>query len=228
MLLMLAVATGAVAQATTGIGFTLLVVPACALLLDAGDVLGTVARLGLLVDLAVVYQGRHALDLRLAGRYLVPAALAVPVALVASALVPERGLVVAAATVTLAGGILLLRPDAIGRGRPVAAGFASGFLGVTVGMSGPPVALDTARQGLSADATRASLAAFFAVVDLTAALVHPTAAGAGITALLAAAAVVGLLAGHHLARRVAGDEVRRGIAVLVVAGALAALARVAL
>jgi hypothetical protein len=41
------------------------------------------------------------------------------------------------------------------------------------------------------------------------------------------AAAVGLVGGHHLARRVDGSEVRRGIAVLVVAGALAALARVA-
>jgi uncharacterized membrane protein YfcA len=228
MLLVLAVVTGALAQATTGIGFTLLVVPACALFLDAGDVLGTVARLGLLVDLAVVWQGRHGLDLRLAGRYLGPAALAVPIALVASAAIPERGLVLVAATVTLAGGLLLLRPDAVGPGRPLAAGFASGFLGVTIGMPGPPVALDTARQGLSPEATRASLAAFFAVVDLTAAIVHPEAAGAGVTALLVVAAVVGLVAGHHVARRVPGHEVRRGIALLVVAGALAALARVAL
>ncbi|MCU1485760.1 MAG: hypothetical protein JWN67_2506 [Actinomycetia bacterium] len=228
MLLVLAVATGALAQATTGIGFTLLVVPACALFLDAGDVLGTVARLGLLVDLAVVWHGRRALDLGMAGRYLLPAGAAVPVALVASALVPERGLVVVAATVTLAGGLLLLRPDAVGRGRPVAAGFASGFLGVTIGMPGPPVALDTARQGLSPEATRASLAAFFAVVDVTAAVVHPAAAGIGVTALLLAGATVGLLAGHHVAHRVPGHEVRRGIAVLVVAGALAALARVAL
>ena len=64
---MLAVATGALAQATTGIGFTLVVVPAAALLLDAGDVLGTVARLGLLVDLVVLWQGRRSFDARLAG-----------------------------------------------------------------------------------------------------------------------------------------------------------------
>jgi uncharacterized membrane protein YfcA len=228
MLLVLAVATGALAQATTGIGFTLLVVPAAALFLDAGDVVGTVARLGLVVDLAVVWQGRRGLDLRLAGRYLGPAAAAVPVALLASAVVPERGLVLAAAGATLVGGVLLLRPEVVGAGRPVGAGFASGFLGVTIGMPGPPVALDTARQGLSPEATRASLAAFFVAVDLAAAAVHPAAAGAATTAVLVLAAAVGLVGGHHLARRVDGGEVRRGIAALVVAGALAALARVAL
>jgi uncharacterized membrane protein YfcA len=201
------------------------VVPACALLLDSGDVLGTVARLGLLVDLVVLWQGRHALDLRLVGTYLAPAAVAVPIGFATSAVVPEGSLVIGAALVTLAAGVLLLRAQTVGAGRPVAAGFASGFLGITVGMSGPPVAIDTAKRGLSPDATRASLAAFFAVVDLTAALAHPRAAGAGVTALLVLAAAVGLLAGHRIARRSGATDLRRAVAVLVVAGALAALAR---
>lgn len=229
IVLLLAVAVGSLAQATTGIGFTLVVVPACALLLDPSDVLGTVARLGLLVDLAVLYQGRRSLDLRHVGGYALPAALAVPAALAASAAVPERGLVGVAAAATMAGGVLLLRQPAVaGAGRPVAAGFASGFLGVTVGMPGPPVAIDSARRGLTPEATRASLAAFFAVLDLAAAVAHPSAVGGGLTALLAAAAAAGLVAGHRVARRADAADLRNALAVLVVAGAAAALARLVL
>ena len=54
LLLVAAVMVGAGAQRATGIGFNVVVGPACALALAPSDVVGTVVRLALVADLAVL------------------------------------------------------------------------------------------------------------------------------------------------------------------------------
>src|SRR3546814_6349922 len=48
------------------------------------------------------------------------------------------------------------------------AGMASSAMGVTAGMAGPPVALQALRSGRPVTESRATLAAFFLVIDLAA------------------------------------------------------------
>lgn len=233
LLLVVAVAAGAVAQGTSGIGFALVAAPACALVLPSDEVVGTVVRLALLVDVAILVQARTHLQLGLVGRYLAASALAVPLAVAASSSVENDVLVVGAAVLALLGAAAVLRggrPTAVAGPPsgplPYLAGFAAGFFGITTGMSGPPVAVEATRRGLSPAATRGSLAAYFAVVDATSSVLNPRALSPGRLILLAAVVGGGLLLGRRIAGRVPDERVRIAVVVLVVASALAAILRV--
>lgn len=236
LVLVVAFALGGFAQGATGIGFALVSAPVCAIVLEPDEVVGTVVRLALVMDLALVARGWRSVDVRTAGTYLVAALVAAPFALVAVAVTPDGLLVVGLALLTLAGALALLlagplQPGAVAAPsvRPqVLAGFTAGFMGVTTGMPGPPVALESARRHVSPARTRATLAVFFACVDLVASVANPRTLRLGPMVVLALAAVVGLL----VAGRVAGDldaaRARRLIGSVVVVSAVAALVRQAL
>ena len=234
VLLVVGVAAGAVAQGTSGIGFALLAAPACALVLPTDEVVGTVVRLGLLVDLAIVVAARRDVHVGLVGRYLAASALAVPLALPALTRVDNDVLVLGAALLALLGAAAVARGarrvtsvDTAPSGPlPYVAGFAAGFFGITTGMSGPPVAVEATRRGLSPATTRTSLAAYFAVVDATSSVLNPTTVDLPLLATLAVAAAGGLLLGRRLAGRVPDERVRHAVVVLVGASAIAAIVRV--
>jgi uncharacterized membrane protein YfcA len=238
LLLVAAVGLAAATQGATGVGFTLVAAPCCALLLQGPDVIGTVARLALVVDVVLVVRHRRELDVHTARTYLWAAAAAVPIAVVAGIVLSSQLLVLGAATVTLAGAgalmILTRRPEGAGVpatvGGPaprVAAGFAAGFLGVTTGLSGPPVALDAARQRMPAARTRGTLALFFAAVDFLAIVVHRSAVAWQPTALLLVPLALGLLAGQRAVGAVSEGKLRVAMLTLVCAAALGAIARLA-
>ena len=231
--LVVAVGLGALAQGATGIGFALLAAPACALVLDPDQVVGTVARVGLLVDLSLVVQGRASVDRRIVWNYLWPAMVAVPFAVLAAATVPDGLLVVGVAVLTLVGaatllGARVLPPQEVvagGRTPQLVAGFAAGFMGVTTGMSGPPLAVESARRHASPAQTRATLAVLFVAVDVAAIVANPVGPPLATTAILVLAAGCGLLAARRVAGRLDGPHLQRALGLLVVAGALALLVR---
>lgn len=233
LLLVAAVIIGAFAQGATGIGFGLVVAPICALVLDPGDVVGTVARLGLVVDVGLVVQGRSHVDVRVSRNYLVPALLAVPCAVFVVGVVTDTTIVVAVSVLTLVGAMTLLLarpvpPEAVVSGSATlqyVAGFAAGFMGVTAGMPGPPVAVEASRRHASPAQTRATLAVLFVVVDAAATIANPRSVPLLTTAALAIAAVVGLAAGCRAAVRLHGPALQRVLGALIVASALAALVR---
>lgn len=246
VVLVAAVAVGAAAQRSTGIGFTLLVAPAAGLALAPATALGTLVRLAVVADLLVIAGERRRLDHRTLRAYLAPAALAVPVGLLVSTAVPPGALVATGAIATLFAAGALARtpapaalvpatagaaPRAGKRGarpRPAthAAGFAAGFFGVTTGMSGPPLALEAATSGRPLAGGRATMAVFFLLVDLAALAAHPHGAGAGLELVLLAALALGVLAGARVATRIGDARVRAALPWLVAAGACAALVRV--
>jgi uncharacterized membrane protein YfcA len=237
LLLAAAVAAGACAQRAAGIGFTLGVAPACALALGPADALGTLVRVALIADVAVLVAERSAFELRAAREYLVPALFALPVAFVATHALPPRFLVTAATVATLAAVAFLARtarasaPRATERASGLAgnvAGFASGFMGLTTGMSGPPLAIHAVHARRPMATNRATFAFFFAIVDLVAVLAHPRAAGAPVLAVLVAMVLVGTAAGAPAASRIDERRLRTGLLVLVALGASAALARMVL
>jgi uncharacterized membrane protein YfcA len=112
VLLLVSVALGAFAQRTTGIGFTLLAGPACALALDPSHALGTLVRLAIVADVLVLLADRSDLDTRALRGFLWPAALAFPLALVAARVVPANALVVVAALATIVAAFALQRSGA--------------------------------------------------------------------------------------------------------------------
>lgn len=233
VLLLLAVVLGAFAQGATGIGFGLLCAPVAALVLDPADVVGTVARVALVVDVALVLGGRASVDGRVLRNYALPAIAAVPLAVATLAVVPDTAVVVAVSVLTLAGATALLGaravPDAVVLAAPagpqLAAGFLAGFMGVTSGMPGPPVALEAARRHAPPAQARATLAVLFLCIDGIAAVANPTSVSGTALALLAAASLVGLLAAARWARAVDVVLLRRALVVLIVVSSLAAIAR---
>lgn len=230
ILLLLAVVVGAMAQRATGIGFNLVVAPACALALSAGVALGTVVRLALLADLLVLLGDGHAIQWTRVWHYAWPAAVAVPVAWLTTRVVGPSVLLTGATVATLVAVGVLVRPasrrtpsDRVDRVSGRAAGFAAGFMGVTTGLSGPPLALHTASGNRSLAGDRSTMAVFFVAVDLTATLMHPTAAGLGLLALLGVAAVLGTTIGAVLIGRVHERLLRRAVLVMVTVSATVAL-----
>ena len=264
ILLAAAVAVGAAAQRSTGIGFSLVVTPVCAAVLLPDVALGTVARLALVADVAVLLSERSAIDWTSVRRLLGPAILAVPVGVAVGALVPSRTMVLGASAVILAVSLHLLRtlPRRTSAGRAVrptspallarpalasspapahppalapspalgpsptpvarttgAAGFAAGFLGVTTGMSGAPLAFLASRRARPLAEDRASMVVLFLCIDVVAAVAHPHSVPVEVLAPLGAAIVAGLWGGTWLSRRVADHRLRAIVVGLVVAGA---------
>lgn len=232
--LLLAVAGGAFAQGATGIGFALVAAPACALALDSAQVMGTVARLAITVDVVLAIRDLRQIDFRVIGNYLWSAPLALPLAIVVSAVLPAPVLITGTALGTLFFVALVMRPrpsstrpSSAGTAttRQVVAGFASGFMGVTTGLSGPPVALEVIRTRRPVVRSRATLALFFAVIDITAAFAHPRAVALGTLLPMVGALIVGLGAGRRLADIVNERLLRLGLAAIVAITALGAIAR---
>ena len=226
----LAVMVGAGSQRATGIGFGLVVAPACALVLSGGDVVGTVVRLSLLADVLVFLGDRAHIDWRQLVRYAWPAALALPFAWLTTRAVSPPILIGSATLATLAVATVVARPsrwrtrteraDRVGGS---IAGFASGFMGVTTGLSGPPLALHASSGTRSMAANRSTMALFFLVVDFVAILVHPHAVGTPVLGLLVVTLAIGILGGRALVGRVSEHSLRRAVLAIVAISAVAAL-----
>lgn len=227
-----AVAVGAFAQSLTGFGFSLVAAPVCAVVLGPHDGIRIAATMAVLIDLLVLVRDRHLLDRRALGRILAPALAVLPLAVATTRLVPGPVLVVVAGTVTLACVAVMAWPAnaaaggerAGGGGGWALAGAASGAMGVTVGLAGPPLALQSLRTGRPVTSSRSTLAAFFLVID-AAAVVTRGAPGPDAMVLTSLVAVgggfaAGLAAGRHIPDR----WVRSGVLALAAGAAVAALA----
>lgn len=108
-------------------------------------------------------------------------------------------------------------------------GLASGLLNGSTGMSGPPVILFFANQGVEKRTFRANLAAYFTVVNLATLPAYlvgglVTRPVATYAALLFPALVVGLFAGMRLARHVDERAFRRVVLIVVCGAGLLAVA----
>jgi uncharacterized membrane protein YfcA len=222
-----AVLFGAVAQAVTGFGFSLVSAP----FLVAAHGAPTGVQLNLLLstglNLLLLTSGRHHLDQRAAVRLLVPAIAAT---VVVGALI--RGSQDDRLTV-VAGLLCLVGVAAVARGRSlqritgmvgtVLVGSLSGAINVVAGIGGPPVVLFGTTAGWSPEVARPTLQAFFLGINVVglATLGLPD----DLPWSLVAAGVVGLVAGQVMARRLHPDQVRTAVLVTAAAGSLLAVVR---
>ena len=221
---MVAVLFGAVAQAVTGFGFSLVSAPFLVAAYGApeGVQLNLVLSVGL--NVLLLANGRRHLDRRATVRLLIPAVVATVALGTLIRGSKNEGLTVVAGLLCLVGVVAVARGRSIkritGRAGTVVVGGLSGAMNVVAGIGGPPVVLFGATAGWSPEVARPTLQAFFLGINAVALLTlgppdHVTAAVIG-------AAVVGLVLGQIAARRLHAEQVR--VAVLVTAGAGSLLA----
>jgi uncharacterized membrane protein YfcA len=219
-----AVLFGAVAQAVTGFGFSLVCAPflVAAYGAPAGVQLNLVLSVGL--NLVLLAGGRRHLDGRSAVRLLVPAVVATVVVGLLIRGSDTDGLTVVAGVLCFVGVVAVARGRSIrritGRVGTVVVGMLSGAINVVAGIGGPPVVLFGTTAGWPPEVARPTLQAFFLGINAVGLLTlgppdH-------IPGLMIPAIAVGLVLGQVTARRLHADHVR--VAVLLTAGAGSLLA----
>jgi uncharacterized membrane protein YfcA len=215
----LAVLFGAVAQAVTGFGFSLVSAPFLVAAYGApeGVQLNLVLSMGLYLLLLVA--GRRHLDARSAGRLLAPAVVAT---LVVGGLIRgsrDDRLTVVAGLLCLAGVVAVWRGRTMhrltGRIGTVVVGALSGAMNVTAGIGGPPVVLFGTTAGWPPTVARPTLQAYFLGINLVA--LATLGLPDTVPGPVVGAGVVGMVAGWLVIRRLHPDHVR-GLVLLVAAG----------
>lgn len=212
-LVALAALTAAVVQASTGLGFALVLGPALFALLDPESAIVAVTVLGLALNGLVLF-AEHRRP-RVAWGEIRPILLAaLPGALcgvIVLRALPKSALQVAVGAAVIVAAALRAyarrRAVAPSAGDPrarVALGFASGTLTTSAGINGPPLALWLTRRGLAPAEVRDSLSAAFLGLGVIGGLVlAPVLAAAGHDVDWAplAVALACVVAGHALGRR---------------------------
>lgn len=229
-LLALLVATGAVAQAVSGIGFGLVCGPILVGTLGPADGVRTCVVLSFVVNIAVLARSHQHVHWKKALGLLLPAVIATPVLAIGLREVPERvgqalaGLAAVGGASALAFGVRW--PAAASRKGMVGAGVLSAAMNDAAGIGGPAVALWSDNAGWSLEETRGTLQVYFlalnAVAMATLGLPHQsgTRYAVELVALLG-----GLAAGTAAAGRIPSRQARQVTLGLAATGGLVVIAR---
>ena len=228
---------GATISGLTGFGFGLVIVPFMLLLFDPAAVVVLTGALAIASGIPILVQDRTLIRVRIVSPLLAPALIGSFVGVRILTTLDTRylkliaGLVVATFAVMVARGFVI--PGIRSRVAPVVAGFASGTLGSSTGMAGPPVVLFLTDRAPEPRAFRASITAYFTATNSVGiALVARTGAVGlrefGIAIALLPFALVGRRIGQHLHNRVDLQQFRRityGLLILTgTSGSITALA----
>jgi uncharacterized membrane protein YfcA len=225
----LSVFIGALAQRATGMGFALLASPFLVLVLGPLQGVLVVNAASVLATALILTQVWRDVD-RSRAKFLVPmGVVGIVPGTIAVALLPSAPLTIAISVLVLIGlGLtVMLGQRSIPSSPALAAtgGFASGFMGVTAGVSGPGVvvyARATGWEHRSFAATAQLQGLVLGIVSLLAKWSLPTLSGPGWVALLIALGG-GLAVGDLLSRRIDGNAAMRVVVVIAFAGAIGAL-----
>jgi uncharacterized membrane protein YfcA len=172
---LVAVFAGAVAQAVTGMGFSLVAAPALIALLGPREGVATVVLLAALSSLVPLARGYRDVRVKDTAALLLPTLAATPLvaALLAKAdtslVAVLAGLAVIGGVVALAVGVRSRRLQ--GRRAAVGTGVASAALNVVGGVGGPPIGLFVSNSGWPVSQARSSLQAFFLVQNIATAAI---------------------------------------------------------
>lgn len=218
-------------QATSGLGFALILTPVLFALMSPVGAIITATGLGIVLNLLVLFAERRRLSVAW-GEVVPILAAAVPGSVLGLLLLralPKPVLqivvgiaVIVAAFVRLRGRLLV---HAHGPWKRATLGFTTGTLSTSTGVSGPPVALWLSSQGLGATGVRDSLSAtFLGIGILTAVTLLPVLHDAHVGLSLMVVAVVSVVVGHaigsRLFARLTGNRFELLLlAIIVIAGA---------
>lgn len=213
-----AVMLGATISGLTGFGFGLVIVPIMLLIFAPPTVVVLTGLLAIASGVPILIGDRDKIRARIVSPLLVPALVGSVVGVrLLTALSPEviklaAGLIVVVFAALVARGFVI--PGIRSRVAPVVAGFTSGMLGSSTGMSGPPVVLFLTDRAPEPRVFRASITAYFVAAN-GAGIVLITRTGAvgpreyGIAAALLPIALAGRRVGQHLHNRVDHAQFRR-------------------
>lgn len=218
---LLAVFAGALVQAATGMGFSLVVAPVMVLALGPRDGIPTTLALAALSSVVPLLRDRRHIQPAPVTRLLLPTLACTP--LIAWAvhgadtrwLALAGGIGVVIAVALLASGLRsqLFRTPA----GAVATGASSAVLNVVGGVGGPPIGLYVANTDWDPPTTRANLHAFFLIQNAVTCLILGTRMP-GAAAIIALCA--GTAAGMVLASRITPSTVRTGVLAVSLLGGL--------
>jgi uncharacterized membrane protein YfcA len=218
----LAVAAGAVAQAVTGLGFSLVSAPLLIALAGPRDGVRLNLVLSVLVNLALLGPQRHDVRQRDVVRLLVPAAVVTPLAAWATRRADTDVLLVVAGALTVASVAALLAGLRLRRSSATVAGALSGVMNTVAGIGGPVVAIHALHERWPAVERRATFQLYFLGLNLV-----------GLVALgpkwpspvLLLGLAVGWLVGRRVAPLVPEETARTATLVVAAAGGLVAAGR---
>ncbi len=227
---MIVVAFSGAIFGTTGFGFALVSVPPLLLLYEPSTIVALTFGISLATSWLVVVSGRRELQGRLV-LALLPGAL---VGMVAGArilaLVDPVVVKIAAGAIVCIYSVSLLAGFQPSGGRRwwivTLAGLASGSLATSTGLSGPPIVMLFAARGLTKDAFRATISAYFVLISVAG---LPILIGSGalsrgdmrIAVSLVPAAIVGTVVGNRISRHLTAHGFRRlTLALLLATGVM--------
>jgi uncharacterized membrane protein YfcA len=223
----------AMVTAVAGFGFSLMAVPLMSLAIDLHDAVIVATILAVFANGAQAALFRRHLDRHLGNRLLLASAFGLPGGYAVYALVSDTALRIALGLgVAVAVGLLLrgLNLAHLGPRLDWALGFVSGVLNTSISTNGPPLVFDLQARKLAPEPFRATLNYVFLgsgvlglVIFSIAGKVQAHELRTGLVAVPALA--VGLAAGLPLRRRFTPERFRVLVMVLLVAGAVAAVAK---
>ncbi|GBD22546.1 hypothetical protein HRbin29_00182 [bacterium HR29] len=227
-----AAAFAGAAQAFSGFGFGLLIVPLLVLLVGPRDAVVASNVLGTCLVAAMVARERADVEWSRAVRLVGFAIAGMPLGMAAFLWLPTRWLQVCIAVAVLGGTVAVARGFRIGSASLAAdavAGLLSGALRMATSMSGPPVVLYLQSTGMSPRTFRATISAFFLGSGLIAApvLLASGEAGSGAFAAIAGGVpglALGWWVGTRLFGRVSERVFRAALFAILAASSLTALA----
>jgi uncharacterized protein len=166
--------TGAFVQSTMGFGFALVLSPALFATMDPVEAVTALLALGLVLNLLILFEGGRPehVDWRSLAPLLLAALPGFAVGIVALTRLSKEALqVVVGIAVVLAAAWQVrqrrkLRRPHLPPAAAWAAGFGSGVLGTSIGVSGPPIVLWLEARGVRPDEFRATLAGSFLALNL--------------------------------------------------------------
>jgi uncharacterized membrane protein YfcA len=210
----LAVAAGAVAQAVTGLGFSLVSAPLLVALEGPRDGVRLNLVLSVLVNVVLLVPQRHDVRVRDTARLLIPAAIVTPLAAWATRRTDTDVLLVVAGLLTVASAAALLFGARLRRSSATVAGAISGVMNTVAGIGGPIVAMHALNERWPTHERRATFQLYFLLLNVVGLLALGPRWPSPVLLLGLGA---GWLAGRALAPRVPESAAR--VATLAIAGA---------